>query len=101
ERVVVVLVDHDPVEAGLGAVHELVEVHRVELARPLGAEVLVGEHEVVVAAPTSLLLRIGRIAHLGKEVDLLDYGSASSRATGAASGIARQSRSRRTGSTRR
>ena len=44
EGVVVVLVDHDPVEARLRGVLQLVEVHGVELLRALGAELLVGKH---------------------------------------------------------
>src|SRR5262245_11940682 len=73
ERVVVVLVDHDAVESGLGRVQELVEVHRVELARALGAEMLVGKHQVVVTAPACFVLRIRRESHLGEEVDFLDH----------------------------
>src|SRR5262249_22517041 len=75
EGVVVVLVDHDAVESGLGRVQELVEVHRVELARALGAEMLVGKHQVVVTAPARLVLRIRRESHLGEEVDFLDHGA--------------------------
>ena len=74
ERVVVVLVDHDAVEARLGGVLQLVEVHGVELLGALGAELLVGEHQIVVAVPARLGLRVRRVAHLGEEVDLSDHG---------------------------
>src|SRR5262249_59061378 len=71
--VVVVFVAHGAVEAGFRCVEQLVEVHAVERLGALGAEVLVGEHEVVVATTARLVLGIRRVAHLGEEVNVLDH----------------------------
>ena len=67
QRVVVMLVDHHAVEPRLGAVLELVEVHAVQPLRRLGAEVLVGVHQVVVAEALGLVLRIGGVTHFGEK----------------------------------
>ena len=67
QRVVVMLVNHHAVEARLGAVLQLVEVHPVEFLGLLRAEVLVGEHQVVVAHLLGFVLRVGGVAHFGEE----------------------------------
>ena len=67
QRVVVVLVDHDAVEARLGAVLQLFEIHAVEVFGLLGTEVLVGEHQVVITEVSGFVLGIVGVAHFGEK----------------------------------
>src|SRR4029453_13513637 len=67
------LVNHHPVKASLGAILQLLKVHAVELLGPFGAEMRIGKHQVIVAKLSGRILGIRCIPHLGEEVDFLDH----------------------------
>ena len=72
QRVAVMLVELHAVKAAFRGVLELVKVHPIELAGPLGTEVLVGEQKVAVSRFLSLVLGISRVPHLGEEIDFFN-----------------------------
>ena len=75
QGVVVVLVNHHPVEPLLGCVLELVKIHAIQPRRRGSIELLVGQHEACIAQLGSKLLRVGRVGHLVEEQDLFDHSN--------------------------